>query len=232
MKNDFFRIGILGGMGPEAGVLLQQLIIKATPASKDQEHIEVVTFTNPHIPDRTKSLKEDGGEAYLSAVAKSLQLLENAGADIIVMACNTAHARAAEIQRRINTPLLNIVELAKKEIAEADGKVGILATDGTVLSGLFSSDQYLDKIILPDIDNQREVMSIIHEIKKRGVCEETSRRLCKVVEVMMNLGCMKIVLGCTELSLFYDILQSRFGSIFIDPMRSAAKALVQLANKR
>ena len=50
-----FRIGILGGMGPEAGILLQSLILRETPAEKDQDHIEAVTYTNPHVPDRTRT---------------------------------------------------------------------------------------------------------------------------------------------------------------------------------
>ena len=57
-----FRIGIVGGMGPMAGVYLQELIIEATPASRDQDHLEVVCFTNPHVPERMRSLAEDGGQ--------------------------------------------------------------------------------------------------------------------------------------------------------------------------
>src|SRR3989344_2637505 len=92
VKNNF-RIGILGGMGPMAGVALQKLIIEYTPASKDQDHIQVLCFTNPHIPDRTKSLKEDGGAKFLAAVAASTQVLEKAGVHCIVIPCNTSHAR-------------------------------------------------------------------------------------------------------------------------------------------
>ncbi len=65
MGKNNFRIGIVGGMGPMAGVLLQKLIIEATPAEQDQDHLEVICFTNPHVPDRTRSLQEDDGKVTL-----------------------------------------------------------------------------------------------------------------------------------------------------------------------
>ena len=88
-----YRIGIVGGMGPMAGVYLQQLIIEATPAERDQDHFEVVCFTNPHVPERMRSLAEDGGRRYAEAVRASARLLVHAGATHIVIPCNTAHAR-------------------------------------------------------------------------------------------------------------------------------------------
>ncbi len=222
-----YRVGILGGMGPEAGVLLQQLIIKATPAKKDQDHIEVLTYTNPKIPDRTKSLKEDGGTSYLNAVAESLNLLENAGVDILVIACNTAYARISEIIKRIKTPIINIVELARMEIVLSDGLVGILATDGTINNGLFSIPEQPDKIITPRGDIQREVMEVIYEIKKNGSSKIIMEKMEKIVREMQFAGCKKIVLGCTELSIYNDELTKIFGDIFIDSLRLAAKELVK-----
>jgi len=224
-----FRIGILGGMGPEAGVLLQELILRHTPAEKDQDHLEVVTYTNPHVPDRTQSLAEDGGDSYLKAVIESLRLLEKADVDILVMACNTAHARIEEIQSSIKTPMVNIVELARKEILATGGLVGILATDGTVNSGLFTIPGELEKTRTPEKELQREVMTAIREIKK-GVKDGTVLdRLGRVVAGMQRAGCEGLVLGCTELSLYHDELCERFGGIFIDPMRLAAKKLVEMA---
>jgi aspartate racemase len=223
---EHFRIGVLGGMGPEAGVLLQSLIIRATPAKRDQDHLEVIAYTNPHVPDRTESLAEDGGDSYLGAVVDSLRLLERAGVDVLVMACNTAHARLPEIQASVETPLLDIVDLAKREIAAASGRVGVLATHGTVKSGLFSLPKHPDKTHSLREDQQGEVMAVIHAIK-RGVRDETIiTRLGKVITDMRKARCERFVLGCTELSLFHDELAGRLGKIFIDPLRLAAKELV------
>ena len=223
-----FRIGIMGGMGPEAGILLQSLIINETPAEKDQDHLEVFTYTNPHVPDRTQSLKEDGGESYLNAVTESLNLLESVGVDILVIACNTAHARISEIQESVKTPILNIVELAKSEIIKTNGVVGILATDGTLKSCLFTISENPKKTITPNEKLQIEVMNVIHDIKKGLKDGSVEKRLQKVINSMMESGCKKFVLGCTELSIYNKELSNLFGDIFIDPMVLAAKKLVKM----
>jgi len=227
-----FRIGILGGMGPEAGVLLQNLIIRETPAEKDQDHLEVITYTNPHVPDRTRSLERDGGESYLKVVVESLKLLEKTGPGVLVMACNTAHARITDIQAAIETPIINIVELAGREIAATNGPVGILATDGTLKSGLFNPVEGSEKIVTPPPDLQSEVMTVIHDIKKGMESGIVIRRLEEAATEMKQSGCEKLVLGCTELSIYYDELTDRLGNIFIDPLRLAARKLVVLAKKK
>lgn len=216
-------------MGPEAGVLLQSLIIRETPAKKDQDHLEVFTFTNPHVPDRTTSLRKDEGVSYLNAVTESLRILDSVGVDVLVMACNTAHARFAEIQASVETPLLNIVELAKQEIRDTEGRVGILATNGTIRGGLFGMPDRNPRILVPPPDLQDEVMTIIHVIKQGDPQHQVLPRLEKVVQQMLESGSQKTVLGCTELSIYHDPLANRFGPIFIDPMRLAAQRLVQMS---
>jgi aspartate racemase len=229
MVNDKFRVGILGGMGPEAGVLLQSLIIEATSAERDQDHLKVITYTNPHVPDRTESLTRDGGASYLKAVTDSVQFLDRTGVDIIAIACNTAHARYEEIQSRIKTPILHIVNLAKEEISSTEGRVGILATTGTVKSGLFESAENPEKTLIPEPRQQEEVMAVIHAIKAGKKDSAVVDRLDRVIESLHEAGCKRMVLGCTELSVIYDELCKRRGAIFIDPLRLAARKLVELA---
>jgi aspartate racemase len=226
---EHFRIGLLGGMGPEAGVLLQSLIIRATPAERDQDHLEVIAYTNPHVPDRTESLAVDGGESYLRAVIDSLRLLDGVGVDVLVMACNTAHARLPEIQASVETPLLDIVDLAKREIMACDGSVGILSTLGTVRSGLFSIPDQPDKTRPPSEAHQSEVMDVIHAIKGGVKDGALIDRLERVISDMRGDSCERFVLGCTELSILHDGLTERLGEIFIDPLRLAAGALVGMA---
>lgn len=226
---EHFRIGVLGGMGPEAGVLLQSLIIRATSAERDQDHLEVIAYTNPHVPDRTESLARDGGDSYLRAVIESLRLLDRAGVDILVMACNTAHARLPEIRASVETPLLDIVDLAKREIAATDGNVGILATHGTVRSGLFALPDQPDKTQVPSGALQAEVMAVIHDIKGGVKGEALITRLVRVISHMRETGCERFVLGCTELSILHDDLTECEGEIFIDPLRLAARELVRMA---
>lgn len=226
-----FRIGILGGMGPEAGILLQQVILRETPADKDQDHLAVVTFTNPHVPDRTESLVADGGASYLRAVIESLHVLEGAGADVLVMACNTAHARLGEIRCAVSTPVLDMVGLARAEIAAAGGCVGILATDGTLNSGLFRVDDGFVETRNPPEETQRTVMSVIRGTKAGLPADRMVETLREVVSGMLAAGCGRLVLGCTELSIHHDALRALHGDVFIDPLRLAARRLVAMSRE-
>jgi len=227
-----FRIGVLGGMGPEAGVLMQLLIIRETPAERDQDHIEVIAYTNPHVPDRTESLASDGGESYLTEVKDSLGLLERAGVDVLVMACNTAHARLAEIRESVKTPMLDMVGFARKEMEATKGVVGILATDGTLRSGLFRIPEHPEKTMEPRGEEQREIMALIHDIKKGVKGGSIVERLVRVCVGLRGAGSAKLVLGCTELSIYHDELRERLGDVLIDPMRLAARALVRMAKQK
>ena len=93
-------IGVLGGMGPEATIDLFQKIVKLTPAKKDQEHIRIIIDNNPKIPDRTKAILYNG-ENPLPELVKTAQNLERAGADFIIIACNTAHYYFHKIQKEL-----------------------------------------------------------------------------------------------------------------------------------
>ena len=226
-QNKKFRLGILGGMSPEAGVLLQQLIIRATPAQCDQDHIAVVTFTNPHIPDRSRSLAEDGGVAYLQAVIESLHLLEKCEVDLIVMACNTAHARLSEIEKAVHTPILNMVGLAKARIVAEDGKVAILATDGTVGNGLFTLPENPTKTLRPSPSLQKRIMAVIHAVKAGTPSAELIAPMKSVIDTLRTHGATAFLLGCTELSVLHDPLIEHCDVTFIDPLRLAALRVVK-----
>ena len=165
-----FRIGIVGGMGPLAGVYLQQLIIEATPARKDQDHFQVVCFTNPHVPERMRSLAEDGGRRYAEAVRASARLLVGAGVSHIVIPCNTAHARLAEIQRGVDVPIVNMVELALQALVAEHGRgqrVGLLATVGTIEQRVYQDGLPGAALewVLPDEGDQRRVSEAILAVK-------------------------------------------------------------------
>lgn len=221
-----FRIGILGGLGPDAGVHLQHLIIRATPARTDQEHLQVITFTNPLIPARTESLKRDDGASYIAPTVESLHLLEDANVDVLVIACVTAHARLARIREQIRTPILDIAKLTRREIGRADGTVGILATTGTIDTGLFSLPSAQGKTMACP-----PIMDVIHAIKAGVRGPSITDPLIRIIRDMQSAGCVKFVLGCTELPLVHDELAREVGEIFIDPLRLAAAELVRMAGR-
>ena len=214
-------------MGPMAGVLLQKLIIENTPALKDQDHIKVVCFTNPHIPDRTKSLQEDGGKKFVAAITDSIKILEKAGVNCILMPCNTSHACFDNIQNATHIPILNMIEIALDKIRELGAScVGLLSTDGVISSRVFNADKNL-KIILPDIDDQQKIMDAIYEIKSGKYND--SRILSEInafIKKLEQKGAEKIILGCTELSIYSPFIKKEN---IVDPLVELSKEAVKMA---
>ena len=136
------RVGILGGMGPEATVLLMQKIIAATPARDDADHIPLIVDQNPQVPSRIRHLIEGGGEdpgPVLAAMALRLQL---AGAEALAMPCNTAHHYAPQIRAAANLPFIDMVQLSVGRAAHLAGKgarLGVLASPAVRQTGLFDA---------------------------------------------------------------------------------------------
>jgi aspartate racemase len=226
-----FRIGIVGGMGPMAGVYLQQLIIEATPAQKDQDHFQVVCFTNPHVPERMRSLAEDGGHRYADAVRASAQLLVAAGVSHVVIPCNTAHARLPEIQRGVDVPIVNMVALALKSLVDTHGagqRVGLLATTGTIGQRVYQDGLPGTSLdwLLPDDDDQRLVSEAILAVKVNEG-PRMANALLGVATRLVHRGAGVILVGCTELSMCLDVLRPA-GVPLVDPMRILAQHLVEV----
>lgn len=228
MSTDQFRIGIVGGMGPQAGVLLQQYIIEETPADRDQEHLPVLTFTNPHIPDRTQSLRSDDGQAMVRAIVDSIQVLERSGASVIALPCITAHARFAAIQEQVSLPIVDMVQLIVAQLS-SETAVGLLATNGTIKEALLQNASTKIRWVLPEMSQQQEVMDLIYSVKSsRGIVSDNQRTLLqKLVQDLRDRGANIVVLGCTELSVIYS--QDAQESFVLDPLRLLAVELTRLS---
>lgn len=224
-----FRVGILGGMGPLAGVELHRLIIDATPAKKDQDHLEVVLYTNPKIPDRTTSLQEDGGESFATVAQTSVRRMQSMNLDIIAMACMTAHSRIRHIQSGTDVPLLNGISLVQQVLrTHYSGKnIALLATSGSIQSGIYTNDA---ADIQWNTNYQSTIMEAIYAIKAGRIAsgqvllKSTMRRL-------QTEGSETFVLGCTELGLLYDELQEA-GFEVIDPLRQIAATIVEHSQRK
>jgi aspartate racemase len=129
-------IGVLGGMGPSATADFYQKIIRATPAKGDQDHLQVLIFSNPHIPDRTAAIRGDGPDP-LPALVKSAEVLVRGGADFLTIPCVTAHFCYEALQRAVHVPILHLIgETVTAVLREYPGLhcLGLLATSGTLES--------------------------------------------------------------------------------------------------
>src|SRR5256886_7999822 len=132
-------IGVLGGMWPWATLELFEKILRLTPAQDDQDHFRIVIDNNPKIPDRSPAILGDGEDPTpaLVATAKNLQ---QAGADFLVIPCNTAHFFYERIAAAVSIPVLHIMDEVATAAREAvpDVRVlGVLATEATMASGLY-----------------------------------------------------------------------------------------------
>ena len=125
-------VGVIGGMGPDATVDFMSLVLAATPASGDQDHVHMIVEQNPRIPCRQLALRGEG-ESPGPAIASMAARLEAAGADFLVMPCNTAHAWQVEIVAAISIPFISIVDesvtAAMSQCGEGDG-IGLMASSG------------------------------------------------------------------------------------------------------
>lgn len=224
-------IGILGGMGPEATIDLFYKIIKFTPAEKDQEHLRIIIDNNPKIPDRTAAILGKG-EDPLPALQETAQNLEKAGADFIVIPCNTAHYFLSSIQESVNIPVLNMIEETAKETKKRIPqikKVGLLASIGVYKSEIYHQHfkKFNIEVISPEEKGKEEVMKVIYAVKAGDLSDEIKKDILKITQKLIDKGAEAIIAGCTEIPL---ILKEGDVSVpLIDPTQILARIAVQKA---
>lgn len=221
------KLGVIGGLGPMATAFFMQMVIEMTDAAVDQEHIEMYIHSCPSIPDRTGYILGKSAENPCPRMAAVGQKLAADGAELIAIPCVTANYFYRELSEAIPVPVINIIEetgsyLSKRGIKSA----GLMATDGTVQSGLFR--QILEKagirVVLPDEEGQKDVMHLIYENVKASKPVETAR-FERVSEELRAKGAEVLLLGCTELSMIrrdYEI-----GAGYLDVMQLLAKCAVE-----
>ena len=223
-------------MGPAATCDLMQKIIDSTAASCDQEHIPMIIDSNTRIPDRTAAILS-GGPSPVPELIGSAKRLEAAGADFLIIPCNTAHYFIDEVRTAVDIPVLNMPEETAGLLRQRGiTKAAVLATDGTVRSGLYKEALEREGIavLYPDEEEQRLVMSLIYDYIKRGItdpdelpCDEIGR----LMESMKKRGAEAAVLACTELPLAFDMMGFA-GDDCVDPTDVLARAAVRAAGGR
>ena len=153
-------IGILGGMGPEATADLYYRIIRATPAKKDRDHPRTIIYSNTKVPDRTAAIIGEG-PSPLGEMVTAGAALEQAGADFLIIPCNTAHFFIDDLRAKLGIPVLDMIELTAEAFVDRlpDARsAGLIATDGTVKSGIYErrfSDKGVD-IVVPSRYAERD----------------------------------------------------------------------------
>lgn len=227
-------LGVLGGMGPQATNTFYQRIIDRTQADTDQEHLRVLIWSDAKIPDRTAGIlgTPEQAEAVFAHLLADAKLLEGAGCTVLASPCNTSHYFADRLQAQLHVPIIHMIRETVKTI-QAMGKqtVGILATDGTVQTGIYQNELTaagLTPVTLPE-ELQKTVMSIIYDEIKKG--ETGSReKFGEIDAYLRSVGCDCAILGCTELSV-YRTLHS-LPPFYIDAMEILAEQAILRCGKQ
>jgi aspartate racemase len=196
-------IGVLGGLGPWATLDLFEKILRLTAASRDQDHLRVIIDNNPKIPDRAPAILGRGDDPTPALVATA-QNLERAGAELIVIPCNTAHYFYEAIAAAVTVPVLHIMdEVAAAARAQAPElrRAGVLATRATMAAGLYhrAFARIGAEVLGPEPAGQEVVDRAIYGVKAGQAGPALTRALRPVAQALVDRGAEALVLGCTEL---------------------------------
>jgi aspartate racemase len=226
-------VGILGGMGPEATLDLYRHIIRLTPARRDQDHIRVLIYSNPKIPDRTSAIAANG-MSPLNELIKSAKILEKGGAGIIAMPCNSAHYFLDRIQQEVSIPILDMIEETCREIIQSlpDAKtIGLIAALGTIQCGVYNealSRQGIT-VIVPREDDQQRIQDAIGQVKA-GIKDRSTQDTFQSIGMrLVESGAEAVILGCTEVPLAFEPNEVNYHSM--NSTRILAEAAVTWALK-
>ena len=224
-------LGVIGGLGPMATAYFMELVTDMTDAATDQEHLQMLIYSAPSIPDRTRYILDNTSENPLPQMLHIGQLLAQQGAQRIAIPCMTAHYFFQELESGIPVPIINgIREVALHLQKHGVTKAGIMATDGTNQSGVFHREleECGIEAITPTAARQADVMSLIFDDIKAGL-PVNMEKFTAVAEELRENGAQAIILGCTELSLIKR--DHNIGAGFLDAMEVLAQQAIAQSGK-
>ncbi len=224
-------LGILGGLGPMSTVYFYEMLTTLTKADCDQEHIDIVISSRATTPDRTAFITGASADDPLSAMIPDAKKLVDFGAELIAIPCNTAHYFYDSLDKAIDVPILNIIEESVKALkAQGVKRFGLLATDGTVNSRTYQKycERHDIECAVPDAAHQARVMELIYGQIKMGK-DADMESFFEIAHYMRSLGCERLILGCTELSLIKK--RASLGEFYVDSLECLALATIRACGK-
>ena len=200
-------VGILGGMGPEATILLMQKVMTAVPADDDADHVPLLVHQNPQVPSRIRALIEGSGEDPGPTLARMARDLEAGGARALAMPCNTAHHYAPAIRGASSLPFLDMVEVTATQLAAAGARrVGMLASPATRRAAVFAAPFAARGLVTVFPDDAAALLAIIRAVKAGEAVHALTAPLRAEAEALRAQGADHLLVACTELSLMTGAL--------------------------
>lgn len=230
-------VGVLGGLGPAATSVFLDVLVRATSAPTDQDHLDVIVSQHSSTPDRTAAILDPSEPDPGPVIARDARMLERIGAEILVMPCNTAHHFVRGVQDALSaqTRFLSIVEHTSAVAAQRAGAgrpVAVFATEGNMHAGVYRDalDRIGQSCWEPPRALQDSLNTLIYDQVKAGA--PVDRELFdRCVDEAIEAGAGVVVLGCTELSVIFDQHGFRGDQRIVDSLTELALATVQAADK-
>ncbi len=231
-------IGILGGMGTQAGLDFCNKISMLNRGKTDQQYPLFILYNKSNIPKRPENIKKYFN--VLKSLLKGCRLLQKNKCKFIVMPCNTAHYWHDDLQKKIKIPLLSIpkeVYLHTKKSCKKNSKIGILCTEATLKTGIYS--KYFDKnykLVSPRKSLQKLSVNKAIKFVKMGKIKLAEKAIKPAVNNLIKMKCKKIILGCTELPIaifaYKSFKKIKKSKVFIDPNLLLANVSMEKYRKK
>jgi aspartate racemase len=206
------RVGILGGMGPEATVLLMQRLLSAARATDDAGHIPLIVDQNPQVPSRIRHIIDGTGDDPGPVLAAMAQRLQTAGAAAIAMPCNTAHHYRPTIRAAVQVPFLDMVAASvtrAASMAQAGVSIGILGSPALRRIGLFDTALAARGLTPAYPSDEGAMLDAIRAIKAHGATDSACATLLAASTSLYDRGAAVQMIACTEFSLIADAVDPR-----------------------
>ncbi len=230
------KIGVIGGMGPMASQLFYKMVTEKTVADRDQDHVPMMILSDPQMPDRTQAILSGKTDEVTARLLEDARTLENCGCDAIAITCNTAHYFADKIADELRIPIIHMIretagETAEEAAATGNRRVAILATDGTIRTGLYQKAlkaQGLEPFV-PGPESQALVMHEIYDCVKAGLPYDREA-WADIHRELAGHGCGRALLACTELSVIGS--DNDLGDMYKDPLEVLARRVIEFSGHK
>ena len=216
-------IGILGGMGTQAGLDFCNKLSKLNRGKIDQKYPLFILYNKSDVPGRPENINKYN--KVLKSLIKGCLLLQRSKCKFIVIPCNTAHYWYEDLQKKIKIPIISMpkaVYLHSKKNCKKNSKIGILATEGTLKTGVYN--KFFDKefkLISPKKSIQINSVNKAIKYVKMGKIKEAEKSIKTAINFLIKAKCKKIILGCTELPIaifaFKSFKKIKLSKTFLDP---------------
>lgn len=218
-------VGILGGMGPEATILLMQKVLAAVPAQDDADHVPLIVHQNSQVPSRIAALIEGQGQDPGPVLAQMASDLQAAGAQALAMPCNTAHHYAPQVAEATTLPFFNMINLTAAALhAQGARRIGMLASPATRMVGVFDTAFVSHGIEPVWLSDDSALLTLIRSVKAGSGPAETGPLMRAQSEALLGQGADHLLIACTELSLLTGYLPE--GATWTDSLDCLTGAIV------